>query len=210
MEIASCWGTGIPAGDVAGLRPFPLCSAGRHEMSAKGAATLKYCPSCATELVTQFVHGRSRPTCPECGLVQYLGPKVAVGCIIALDGKLIFTRRTIEPGRGRWTFPSGYVDLGEDVAMAAVREAKEETGMDVQLDRLVGVYGNPEQSVVFVVYAGSVLRGELSAGDEADAIGLFSENELPELAFEHDYEILAEWAKGQPSTHKGRDVQPAT
>ena len=171
---------------------------------------MKYCPRCAAELVAKFVHGRHRPTCPECGLVQYLGPKVAVGCILTLDDKLIFNRRTIEPGRGLWTFPSGYVDLGEDVCAAAVREAREETGMEVQLDRLVGVYGNSDRSVVFVVYAGSVLRGQLSAGDEADAIGLFSEHDLPDLAFEHDRDILADWSNGRSSRQTGPDLASAS
>src|SRR3990172_3288706 len=157
------------------------------------SSRLTYCPRCANKLVRRFVHGRERPACPECGLVQYLGPKVAVGCIVALDGKLILTRRTIEPGYGLWTFPSGYVDLGEEAHAAAAREAKEETGMDVDVQRLVGVYGNDDRTIVFIVYAGAVVGGELTVGDESDQIGFFSMHDLPELAFEHDRLILADW-----------------
>lgn len=156
---------------------------------------LHYCPRCANSLILRFVHGRERPICPECGLVQYLGPKVAVGCIVALDGKLILNRRTIEPGYGRWTFPSGYVDLGEEAHVAAVREVKEETGMDVEIQRLVGVYANDDRSIVFIVYAGAVVGGELTVSEESDALGLFSLYELPELAFEHDRAILADWER---------------
>ncbi|TAK31740.1 MAG: NUDIX domain-containing protein [Chloroflexota bacterium] len=159
---------------------------------------LNYCPRCATKLALRFVHGRERPICPECGLVQYVGPKVAVGCIVALDGKLILNRRAIEPGFGRWTFPSGYVDLGEEAHVAAAREAMEETGMDVEIRRLVGVYGNDDRSIVFIVYAGSVVGGELTLSEESDQLGLFALHELPELAFEHDRTILADWASGEP------------
>ena len=158
---------------------------------------MKYCPRCATELVERIVHGRQRPTCPGCGLVQYLGPKVAVGCIITVGGQFVLSRRTIEPGRGLWTFPSGYVDLGEEPDAAAAREAREETGMDVHIDGLVGVYGTFDRSVVFIVYAGTVLDGRLAAGDEADQIGLFSDETLPELAFEHDRIIFDDWKRRQ-------------
>src|SRR5439155_7634522 len=118
------------------------------------ARPMKYCPVCGTALVTRELHGHARPACPSCGYVYYAAPKVAVGVVIGQDGRLLLNRRAIDPGMGRWSFPSGYVDLGESTTTAAIREVKEETGYDVRLDGLVGVYSSDTRPVVFVVYAG--------------------------------------------------------
>ena len=64
-------------------------------------------------LVDRFVHGHNRPACLACGFVHYAGPKVAVGVVVFQDGRILLNRRAIDPGKGRWSFPSGYVDLGE-------------------------------------------------------------------------------------------------
>ncbi|HEX5415716.1 MAG TPA: NUDIX hydrolase [Chloroflexota bacterium] len=156
---------------------------------------MKYCPQCATPLENRFLHGRDRPACPSCGFVYYAGPKVAVGVLVAQEGRLLLNQRAIDPGRGRWTFPSGYVDAGEATETAAVREVKEETGYDVALTGLVGVYNSLDRPVVFVVYAGEVVGGEPARSDEVVALGVFGLQELPPLAFEHDQQIIADWLK---------------
>lgn len=154
---------------------------------------MKYCPNCATPLVPRFLHGHERPSCPSCGFVHYAGPKVAVGVMIVQEGKLLLSRRAIDPGKGRWSFPSGYVDLGESPASAAVREVKEETGYDVRLSGLVGVYASSNRPVVLVVYSGEVIGGRLGGCDEVEETALFMETALPPLAFEHDEQIVADW-----------------
>jgi len=154
---------------------------------------MKFCPQCATPLESRLLHGRDRPACPACGFVHYAGPKVAVGVLVAQEGRLILNQRAIDPGRGRWTFPSGYVDVGEATETAAVREVKEETGYDVALTGLVGVYNNLDRAVVFVVYGGDVVGGEPGRSDEVVALGTFAPEELPPLAFEHDQQIIADW-----------------
>ncbi|HVC35521.1 MAG TPA: NUDIX hydrolase, partial [Chloroflexota bacterium] len=154
---------------------------------------MKYCPNCATPLVDRYLHGHDRPACPACGFVYYAGPKVAVGVMIAQEGKLLLNRRAIDPGKGRWSFPSGYVDLGESPASAAIREVKEETGYDIQLSGLVGVYASPTRPVVLVVYTGEVIGGTPTGCDEVVETGLFSETALPPLAFEHDEQIVSDW-----------------
>lgn len=154
---------------------------------------MKFCPSCGTPLETRILHGHERPACPACGFVHYAGPKVAVGVIIAQSTGLLLNRRAIDPGKGRWSFPSGYVDLGESTASAAIREVKEETGYDVRLDGLVGVYSTPARPVVFVVYAGVVVGGAPVPCDEVEEVGLFAADALPCLAFEHDQQIVRDW-----------------
>jgi 8-oxo-dGTP diphosphatase len=154
---------------------------------------MKYCPNCGSQLASRVMHGLSRPACSNCQFVHYAGPKVAVGVVISRDGRILLSRRAIDPGKGRWSFPSGYVDLGETTASAAVREVKEETGFDVRLDGLIGVYSNASRPVVFIVYGGEVVGGSPAVCDEVEEVGLFSDIDLPPLAFEHDREIVGDW-----------------
>ena len=93
----------------------------------------------------------------------------------------------------KWAFPSGFVDAGEVVEDAARREVREETGVEVRIDRLIGVYSEAGEAVVFIAYAGTLIGGEALAGDEAFEIGWFSSDALPELAFPHDDQILRDW-----------------
>jgi ADP-ribose pyrophosphatase YjhB (NUDIX family) len=154
---------------------------------------MKYCPNCATLLSTRLMHGIDRPACPSCGFIHYAGPKVAVGVVISRGERILLNRRAIDPGKGRWSFPSGYVDLGESTETAAVREVKEETGYDVRLSGLVGVYSTASRPVVFVVYGGEVVGGEPAPCDEVEAVELFELGKLPVLAFEHDPQIVRDW-----------------
>lgn len=156
-------------------------------------SAMNYCPNCATSLVTRVLHGRERPACPACGFVHYAGPKVAVGVILESEGRLFLGRRTIDPGRGKWSFPSGYVDLGESTAEAALREVKEETGYDARLTGLVGVYSTADRPVVFVVYGGEIVGGDPVACEEVEETGLFESSDLPPLAFDHDPQIVRDW-----------------
>ncbi|HUX88556.1 MAG TPA: NUDIX hydrolase [Chloroflexota bacterium] len=154
---------------------------------------MKFCPNCATPLVSRFLHGQDRPACPTCGFVYYAGPKVAVGVLIVRHGRLLLNRRAIDPGKGSWSFPSGYVDLGETTAAAAVREVREETGFEIRLAGLVGVYASAHRPVVFVVYGGEIIGGEPTQCDEVEETGLFASDALPRLAFEHDEQIVQDW-----------------
>ena len=94
---------------------------------------------------------------------------------------------------GRWAFPSGYVDRGEALEEAAAREVREETGLEVRVTRLVGVYSRPGDAVILAVYAAERVGGSLLAGADAEEVGLFSADELPPLPFPYDYDILRDW-----------------
>jgi 8-oxo-dGTP diphosphatase len=100
---------------------------------------------------------------------------------------------------GKWSFPSGFVDAGEDVVDAAVRETREEASVEVRIDRLIGVYSARGNPTVFIAYAGTITAGEPAPGDEAFEVGMFAPDALPPLAFPHDPAIMDAWRDGAPS-----------
>lgn len=151
---------------------------------------IRYCPQCAGQMLEKVVDSKPRAVCDSCGFIFYQGPKLAVAVIVIDGKKILLNKRDIEPQRGLWSFPSGYVDVGESVEEAAVRETREETGLEVRLDGLVGVYSHRERPVVLIVYAGTVIGGELIIGNEVQDIGFFDLHDLPELAFAHDQDII--------------------
>jgi ADP-ribose pyrophosphatase YjhB (NUDIX family) len=156
-----------------------------------------YCTDCGARLEERLAFGRPRPVCPSCGHVHFEDPKVAVGVVVELDGRIVLGRRAHEPKLGGWSFPSGFVDAGEVLEDAARREVEEETGLLVRIDRLIGAYSTAGERTVFVAYAGSAVGGLLTAGEECLEVAAFALGDLPELAFPHDTAILDAWAAGR-------------
>ncbi len=153
-----------------------------------------YCPHCGTRLEEGLAwDGRRRPRCPQCGFVHYPDPKVAVAVLVAQNGRLLMGRRSHEPQKGAWSFPAGYVDAGEKVEDAARREVTEETGLEVSIDRLLGVYSEPGNPVILIAYAGTIVGGEMAPGPEAMEARFFPLQELPPLAFGHDHQVVQDW-----------------
>jgi len=159
-----------------------------------------FCPLCGgdLELRTLKTTEPERLVCRRCGFVFYLDPKVAVGTIIRNeDNHIVLVRRAIEPGYGKWVFPGGYVDRGEEVLVAAVREAREEAGLDIRIDRLLNVYSYPGRAPVIIVYLATVTGGCLGCDDEGLEAKFFAPDTIPwdELAFRSTREALAEFLK---------------
>ncbi|MDA0271621.1 MAG: NUDIX hydrolase [Chloroflexi bacterium] len=154
----------------------------------------RFCPRCGAPTEVRL----ERPVCTAsgCSFTWYPDPKVAVGVLAERGGLLLLVRRNHEPAYGRWAFPSGYVDAGEVVEDAALREVREETGVTVRLDRLLGVYSQPGSAVVFIAYAGTITDGEPVAGDEALEVGMFAPDALPPLPFPHDDAVVDAWRSG--------------
>lgn len=159
--------------------------------------TAHYCPDCGTALRRRLAFARRRPVCPQCGRVQFNEPKVAVGVLAERGGRLLLVRRNHEPKRGQWSFPSGYVDAGEVLEEAAAREAKEETGLDVRIERLLGAYSSRGHRVIFLAYAARVVRGRICVGPECQDVRFFQPDALPPLAFQHDAAIVRAWREGR-------------
>ena len=154
---------------------------------------INYCPRCGNKLVNKGASVRSRPSCTDCGYVAYLDPKLATVVLISVGDELVLVRRAIEPQIGRWSYPGGYVDRGETVEAAAVREVKEETTLDVSLTGFIGLYSSSNRPVVIAAYSAEVIGGTPSAGEEVQEISLFRPSDLPEMPFPHDDQILADW-----------------
>lgn len=153
----------------------------------------RYCHRCGNGMSERSVGGMIRPSCDSCGAVVFLDPKLAVVVIVSSEDRILMVKRDIEPMMGRWSFPSGYVDRGEVVEDAAIREVWEETNVEVRLDRLLGVYSGEGAPVVLVAYAARVNGGSAEAGDETQAVEWFPSDKLPPLPFPHDEEIMADW-----------------
>ena len=159
----------------------------------------RFCPQCSAPLRRRLAFGRRRQICPECGYIHFNDPKVAVGVVAQRRGRLLLVRRDHEPRLGEWSFPSGYVDAGEVLEEAAVRETKEETGLDVRIQRLLGAYSSAGERVIFIAYAARVTGGRIEVGAECQDVRLFPPDSLPPLAFSHDAAILRAWRLGLPS-----------
>ena len=112
------------------------------------AAQEKFCTSCAALLEIRDVEGHSRPVCIDCGRVVYHDPKVAATCVVERQGSVLMIQRNNQVGYGLWSMPGGYVDRGEVVEQAAEREVKEETGLMVEVQRLVGLFSEPGNPVL--------------------------------------------------------------
>jgi 8-oxo-dGTP diphosphatase len=160
----------------------------------------QFCPRCGGALERRLLKAGEpeRPVCGRCGFVFYIDPKVAVGTIIRSPGGLVLVRRAIEPGYGKWVFPGGYVDRGEPLPDAAIREAREECGLDVRLDGLVNIYSYLGRAPVIVVYAATAIGGTLCVDDESLETGEFPTAAIPwnELAFRSTTEGLRDYLNG--------------
>ncbi|MDP5876910.1 MAG: NUDIX domain-containing protein [Dehalococcoidia bacterium] len=154
-----------------------------------------FCATCAGPLVDG--HESGFPACGKCGRVSYLDPKLAGAAMVEIDDRLLLVRRGIQPAFGKWSFPSGYVNRGEQVERAVEREVVEETGLVVEVDWLVGLYSQPDKTVVLAVYSANVTGGKLIAGDETLETATFPYDQLPELAFADDGRIVEEWLQGR-------------
>lgn len=160
-----------------------------------------YCPRCRAEMIEGEVYGRLRPVCsdPGCKFVQFIDPKVTAAVMAEQQGRILMVRRTMEPGLGQWCFPGGFMEIGETPQQAAIRECQEESGYDVEINRLIDVfyYEDYRGSGVLIMYKGKITGGRPQSGDDTDRVGLFSPDGLPEIAFDSNRQAIALWQEGK-------------
>jgi ADP-ribose pyrophosphatase YjhB (NUDIX family) len=155
-----------------------------------------HCQACGGVTTEQTVDGRLRPVCTQCGAVTYLDPKLAVAVVLQREGRVLLGRRGAHTrAAGKWSFPAGFVERGEVVEKAAVREVLEETGFDIALGPLIGLISSEGETVVLAVYAGEIVAGAQQPGDDLTELGWFAPDALPALAFPHDARIIDEFTR---------------
>ncbi len=170
-----------------------------HRRQREYPELTRFCPLCGGELAIRTIlpDRKRHKVCGRCGFVYFQGPKLVAGCFVVDDaGRVLLLRRGIEPSLGLWTFPGGFVDLGETPAEAARRETVEEVGMEVRLGRVLGIYADRAHPlypvVVFLARPGDEAPA-LSA--EAAEVRYFAPAEIPwsELAFPTTRDALTDW-----------------
>jgi ADP-ribose pyrophosphatase YjhB (NUDIX family) len=163
----------------------------------------RFCPVCGGILNTQIIKENepARLVCTQCRFVLYQDPKVVACTIVDMGGRILLLKRSIKPRRGKWVLPGGFVDRGETVPAAAIREAEEECGIGIGIRELLGVYSYDGYPVVVVVYVAEHRSGDPVAGDEVLAASLFRPEEIPweDLAFQSTTEALKDYLRlGNP------------
>jgi ADP-ribose pyrophosphatase YjhB (NUDIX family) len=128
---------------------------------------------------------RERLVCDECGWVHYENPKIVVGAVATHEGRYLLCKRSIEPQRGKWTIPAGFLEEHETTEQGVLREAMEEACVELEIEGLLGVYNVPKVSQVQLLYLARLKSSEFACGQESLDVRLFSWEEIPweEIAF---------------------------
>ncbi len=143
-----------------------------------------------------------RSVCTACGFVDYENPKIVVGSVATWEDKILLCRRAIDPRKGYWTLPAGYMELGETAEDGACREASEEACANLKIDRLLAVYSVPRISQVQLMFRAHLVSATIAAGPESEEVGLFDWDDIPwpDLAFP-----TVGWALRHFRESRGRD-----
>jgi ADP-ribose pyrophosphatase YjhB (NUDIX family) len=160
-----------------------------------------YCPTCGAPVSPQLLEDDHRPrlVCPN-GHVTWRNPRLVVGTLPVRAGRVFLARRSIEPGAGLWTYPGGFLEIGESAQEGARRETEEETQLRIEVGRLIGAYSRPHVGVVTLVYEATVVGGQALPGVETTEVRDFGPDEIPwgELAFTTAESALRDWVASLP------------
>lgn len=161
-----------------------------------------YCPKCGSPLTERERHGKLRPVCTNCDHTIFFDPKVAVVAFVTQNDKVLLVKRTLDPGKGKWALPAGFIDPEEDPRRAVERETLEETGLVVEADQLLELLHRPDVdglADIVIAYSAHVLDGELHASDDAEEVGWFASSNLPEIALVTTNILIQRWIGGSMS-----------
>jgi ADP-ribose pyrophosphatase YjhB (NUDIX family) len=161
----------------------------------------RFCPACGRPVEPAMLEADHRPrlVCPD-GHVTWRNPRVVVGALPVRAGRVYLARRAIEPGLGRWTYPGGFLEVGESAQEGARREAEEETHLRIEVGELIGVYSRPHVGIVTIVFAADVVGGRPEPAAETMEVRDFGPDEIPwdELAFTTVESALRDWVATLP------------
>lgn len=161
---------------------------------AMGKDTFAFCPFCGQPLSERVIDHRPRQACPDCGYVHFRNPLPTVSLVILQGNQVLLGKRPDPPGKDRWATPSGYIELDEDFLSTAVREAKEETGLEIEILSILNVTASffpPDQHFLNLYLLARVTGGQLQAGDDMGEVGWFPlSGPLPEMAFQEDIDMI--------------------
>ena len=148
---------------------------------------MNFCSHCGTRVVVRVPAGDTLPrhVCDACGTIHYQNPKMVVGCIPEWEGRILLCRRAIEPRRGLWTVPAGFMENGETTNEGAQRETLEEANARVEVGELFALYNIPHINQVYMLFRARLLDQDFSAGSETLEVRLCDENDVPwdDIAF---------------------------
>ncbi|MBK6618638.1 MAG: NUDIX hydrolase [Nitrosomonas sp.] len=173
---------------------------------------MKYCSHCANEVTLRIPEGDTLPrfVCLNCQSIHYQNPKMVVGCIPEWENRILLCRRAIEPRKGKWTLPAGFMENNETLAQGAARETLEEANARVEILDLYAAYSLPHISQVYLLFRAKLLDLDFSPGIESLEVSLFEERDIPwdEIAFQVIRipleRFLAERRTSQPVFHTGQ------
>ncbi|MDY6978951.1 MAG: NUDIX hydrolase [Pseudomonadota bacterium] len=148
---------------------------------------MKFCSECGHLVNSRIPEGdnRLRYVCDQCQTIHYHNPKIVAGTLPVWEDKVLLCKRAIEPRYGTWTLPAGFMELGETMEQAALRESEEEACANVEIDHIYTLISLPHVNQVYVLYRARLLDLDFAAGEESLEVRLFDEAEIPwqELAF---------------------------
>lgn len=160
---------------------------------------MKYCADCGTEVEHRIPPDDDRPrdVCPSCGRVHYQNPVMVVGCIPEWQDKILMCKRDIEPKRGKWTLPAGYLENSETVEAAARRETREETGAELETLTPYLMFDLPEINQIYFMFRGRLKTPDFHATRESSQVVLMRESDIPQdqIAFRVIEETLRYYFK---------------
>jgi ADP-ribose pyrophosphatase YjhB (NUDIX family) len=145
-------------------------------------AQLNHCSRCGADLEFGPIAGeeRDRLSCPSCGFIAYVNPRLVVTTLpVTESGEVVLLRRGIEPAYGTWAQPGGFLEIDETVTEGAIRETREEIGLEVEPTEILGLYSRPQAAVVVVTYLARIVGGEARTSPEALEIAAFAPDAIP-------------------------------
>lgn len=171
---------------------------------------MRFCSACGAPVELRVPAGDNLPrhVCAACSTIHYQNPKIVAGCIPEWQGRILLCRRAIEPRRGLWTVPAGFMENGESTVAAASREAREEANAELDDLVLYGIYHLTQIDQVYVMFRGRLRDGRASAGAESLEVRLFAPGEIPwpDLAFSVVEETLRRYLEERVSGRFGVHV----